>query len=298
MVAGQNTDYLFVRIQNRIAGFSVLQYQFLDLIHTILKMEAGQIFCSADTSDRSRLENQTGGSVGIIRCGYNAGCGRDIIELFIQLSSAENQTVYVHLQSITDNVRLIAADGDGVFSGEQGRGPAFRHCDNHFTGNCIGIFTDIVQYFSFNYRQNIKERNFFKNAGIGQFHVIACNIFSGQHAEETSVIVCNRNCRNTLLFPQNIPGSLLSNGCTKNWGCVIVQILDLGIHISDYFGGLKTEMIQHDLCFVRYTAQTGCFIFAIAKSISQRCIGNGGYNRIRIWILMTGYINWIHKISP
>ena len=127
----------------------MFQYQLLNLINTVFQMEAGQIFSAANSADGGGLENQTGGSVGIIGGCNDAGTGGDVIEFLWEFCSAENQTIHIHLKGSANHLGLIAANGDCILSGEQGSGPAFGHCNDHFTSNGVGMIVFIVDDLAF-----------------------------------------------------------------------------------------------------------------------------------------------------
>ena len=179
MVSGEDSHNLIVFIQNRITGFPVFQHHFLYVIHLIRHMETYQIPGRADSADRGGLENESGCLIGIAGCIDDAGGCFDFLQLGCQFCPAENHAVYILFQSLPDHIGLIAADNDTVAARKYSGSSAFGNGKDDFTGYGIQIFACFVDDFPFQYGQNIEQRHFVQYTGIVQFHVVACDIFSG-----------------------------------------------------------------------------------------------------------------------
>jgi len=156
MVSRQDTHDFFILIQNRIAGFSVLQYLFLHIIQFIIQVEAHQTLCTADPSNGGGLKNQSGSSVGITRGGDDAGFRFHFQQFRIQFRPAQNQTVHVSFQRLTNQVRLIAADHNAVAFGKDRRAPALWNRKDDFSGYRIKILSGLIDHLALQHGQNIE----------------------------------------------------------------------------------------------------------------------------------------------
>ena len=156
MISCQDTNDFFIFIQNGITGFSVLQNLLFDMIQSIIEMETYQILGAADSSDRCRLKNQSGSSVSIAGCRNDAGLRIDFQHVWIQFGAAKNQTVYIPLQSLSNQIRLIATDDNTVAVRKQGRSPALRDCQDHFTGHCVQVLTCLIDHLAFQHGKHIE----------------------------------------------------------------------------------------------------------------------------------------------
>ena len=159
MVTGQNAHYFFLVVQNGIAMLSELQNLLLDLVQTVFQMEAHQILGAADTAGGRGLEQQTGSTVGIVGGGDDAGGGGKLAQLLVQLCLTQHQTVYVHLQSSADHIRLVAAQNDGIRLVKQQVFPALGQRDGDLAAEQVSAFTGFVEHLALQSGQNIEQRD-------------------------------------------------------------------------------------------------------------------------------------------
>ena len=277
---------------------SELQHLLLDLVHPILQMEANQVLGAADTAGGRGLEQQTGCPISIIGGGDDAGSGGKLPQLLAELGLAQNQTVYIQFQRSADHIRLMAAQNNGIFLVKQQILPALRQSDGDLTAEKVSVFTGFVENLALQGGENIEQRNPLQNAGADLLHIVAGNVFTGQHAVKRAVLIDHRHGGNVLLLLQNIPCTANGDAGVQNRRGVEIQVLNLGVHIVDPLGRLKTELFQHQFCFVRNAAQAGGFIFAVAYGIAQSGISHCGNDGVSVGVSMAGNINRIHKQQP
>ena len=296
MIPVHHTHNLVFFIQNGVAGFLMLQHFFLGKFHPVISMEHRDVLGPADPSDGGGLENQPGCPVGIEGCRDDTGFGGEIAQLLRQLRFTQHQAVDIHLQSLANQLRLVAADHDGIGSFPLDGFLAPGQGDDHIAEDGIGGLTGLVEDGAFQHGQHIKEGYFLQIAFGDQIHVVSSHMVAGEDAVEGSVLVGHRQGGN-ILFLHHIPGPAHSHCGAEDGGLQEIQIPDLVVHIIDALGGCKSEAVQNDLGLVGGFTQTGGLEFTVAAGIAQGRIGQCCHDGVRIGVSVSGNINRIHKAT-
>ena len=298
MVTAQHTDYPLLLVQNGVAGVAVLQHGFPHIIHPVVQMEADQPTVVTDAADGGGLEQQAGGTVGVVGGGNDAGAGGQAAQLFAEFRLAEHQTVYIHFQGTADHVRLMAHQNNGVGAVKQQIIPALGQRNGHLTGNGVDVVTGIVEDLTLQNGKHIEQRDAVQLAGGDQAHVVVGDLIPGQHAIQSAVVVGDGDRGGGTMLMEHSPGAVHGDGRGKNRGLVKLQVPDLGVHTGNALGGLEPETVQNPLCLVGHTAQTGRFVFPVAQVVAQGCIGHGSHDGVGIRVSVAGNIDGIHRIPP
>ena len=159
----------------------------------------------------------------------------------------------------------MAAENNALLLVEQQILPALGQGNGHFARDHIGGFAGLVEDFSLQHRQNIEQRHLLQHAGGGKLHIVAGHILPGQHPVQGAVLVGNRHGGDILLLLQHLPGPILRHRGAEHRRGIVVQILHLGVHTGDQFGGLEAEPVQHNLGLIGNVPQTGGLIFPVAQ---------------------------------
>ena len=189
----------------------------------------------------------------------------------------------------------MAAEHDGLPLLEQQILLALGQGDHHLAGDGVRIFPGLVEDFSFQHGQQVKQRHLLQHPGGNAGHIVAGNIRPGENAVKGTVLVGYRHRGNGRIGSEFVPGQAHGNSGAQNRRGVEVQIPNLVIQIRDPAGCLEAEAVQHILGLFGDLSQAGGLIFPIAAGIAQSRIGDGRYDGIRVRIPVSGYINGIHK---
>ena len=114
VIARQRAHHMLVFIQHRIAAETAFQHHFLHIVNIVIQMEADQILRVAGTGDGDGLINQAGYAAGVKGRGDNAGIPCALQPLRLHLTLAQNHGAYADIQRTADNIRLAAAQHDGI----------------------------------------------------------------------------------------------------------------------------------------------------------------------------------------
>ena len=293
VVAGDDADDLLVLVQDG-EDVVALGQLVLDVVQTLLQVQADDALGQAHLMDGDGLEQQHGGAACVVGGGDDAGLGLHLAQILGQLGLAQDQGLNVLLQGTAHHVGLVAAEDDGLGLGEQQVLAALGHGDADLTGDGIHVLACLVEDAAFQNGQNIEQRNLFQNAGEDLGHVVVCHLVAGQNAVQGAVFIGDGQGTDELLLIQGLPCLADGDGLAQDGGRVIVQILNLGVHASDDHRGLKAEAVQHGLGLVRDTAQGGCPVLSVAHCILQGSIGHCADDGVGVRVTVASYIDGVH----
>ena len=211
MIPGQNAHDFFLAVQNGIAGMAVFQHYLPDVVHPVVQMEADQILGLADAPDRVGLEQQAAGPVSIEGCGNNDGFRWKFPQLHRKGALAQHQAADVHFQRPAHHVRLMAAEHDGLPLLEQQILLALGQGDHHLAGDGVRILPGLVEDFSFQHGQQIKQRHLLQHPGGDAGHIVTGNVRPGENAVQGTVLVGHRHRGDGRIGSEFVPGQAHGN---------------------------------------------------------------------------------------
>ena len=148
MIAGQNAHYLFMLVQNGIAGMAIFQHHFPDIVHPVVQVEANQTLCVADTAHRGGLKDQSGSSVGVKGCSDDTGLRGKIPKFHGQLRLAQHQTADIPFQSPADHIRLVTAQNNALLFLEQQILIALGQGNGYLSGHGVRVLSCFIENLS------------------------------------------------------------------------------------------------------------------------------------------------------
>ena len=296
VVTGEYADDFLIIIQDRITGVSSVTDFLPYIIDVIIQMETDQVIGDAVMGDRDGLYDLADGVAGIKRSGDDAGVSRIFDPGRVDFRLADDQAFHIHVQCSADDVRLAAAENDGILFLEQELFTVQRQCDHDFSGKRI-LVAGIVDHPAFQHTQQVEDRDIIDAAVfIGQ-HVVFRDVFRRKHAVKGSVFVHHRDVGDAV-FLDRVPGKIDGNGGVEGGRGVILQVADLCADVPQPHGRFHAEVVQDALCLVVDMVQMSCNIIAVAECIPQGGVCDRGNHGIRIGIFVTGNIDLVHDVSP
>ena len=141
-------------------------------------MEADELLRGADPSHRGGLEDQPGGTVGVIGSGDDAGGGFHLPQLVAEFCLTKHQAVYIHRQCPLDHIRLVAAQNNGILALKQQIFPVLGQSNGNLAPYGVDVFTGIVQHLALQNGEHVKQRHILQSAGGNLLHIVAGNVLT------------------------------------------------------------------------------------------------------------------------